>query len=97
MTDNLNGTPDEAQADQNRRMKADRGGRSEALQSELETVLSDMRRDCQTTFESSDLNDTEGHRTIRLYLQVLSDLEQRLTYFIETGKVAQQELMTKLN
>lgn len=83
----------------NAREIADSGARADTLRREVSDLIEGMRNSCFQTFAVSPLDDTEGFKLTRMYLQVLEDIEGRLIARIEKGSAATQELskMSKLN
>lgn len=83
---------DQAQKAENAQRAAASGANQSMLRSELAENIEVLRKRAYNAFSESRIDDHEGHRQCRMYLEVLADFEQLMTMRIANGKIAQHEL-----
>ena len=90
---------DEERAAQAEQMKTalqhseERGQRSAVAFKEVESVMKSLHLECYETFASSKVQDSEGHKTCRMYMLVLQDVEERFKKHIRNGEQARKRLI----
>lgn len=69
------------------------GQRAEIALKEIDGAMKALHLDCYEAFNRSEVHDSDGHKTCRMYLQVLKDVEGRLKKAIRNGETARKRLM----
>lgn len=71
----------------------ERGQRAAVAFQEIEGAMKALHMECYETFNKSKVQDSEGHKTCRMYLLVLEDVEKRFKKAIRNGDIARQKLI----
>ena len=78
----------------------ERGHRADMLQATATEIVGDLRGMILEQFQHTPVDDVAGFQLLRLYLELLSDFEQRLLIAVSSGQTAQfklDELRERLN
>lgn len=70
----------------------DKGSRASFLNESVTGVVDDLRESCKLAFSVAPVDDLEGFRLLRLYLQLLDDFEGRVRAAIANGEKAEIDL-----